>query len=509
MQRTLSPFLVGVSVLGVSLSWACGGSGGAGTDAGGDAHSAVDAASPSDAASSSDAAPATDAGLGDERCVVPAPPDTSGVHASPDGSPTAAGTQADPLDLATALSSDGPVAPGDTLWLAPGEYRGVYVSDLRGTEAFPILVRPLPGAHVTLNSDVSDAGDAGLTINGEWTRYQGLEVLSTDADRESVQDTSGPTDVSLRPGVTVFGSHVQVVNCVVHDTAEGFSFWRPAIDSELNGNIIYNNGWTAPGRGHGHAIYVQNETGTKILEDNIIFFGFGTGIHAYTEGGAIQGFEVRDNVWFQTGASDPRTSQRKDGCLIGGFQPVARLNMVDNVSWSRGRGTRLGYGGDVMNLDATLTDNYLVESFWLRGSWESLTLSGNSIYGDLDGLDPTLYPGNDFQPDAPTTGTRVFVHPNRYDAGRARVAIFNYDQGPSVDVDLSSVLSLGEAYVVHSVFDPWGAPVVQGTFEGDPVAFPMGSVAPPQPNGLPGGIAGDDDPKRSFGAFIVTHSTCE
>lgn len=481
---------------------ACGGGdGGAGDAAAGDASTP-----PADAAGG-DATP-RDGGAG--VCVPIESPDvTAGVHVSPEGTAGGEGTMASPIDLATALSAAGPVAPGDTVWLAGGTYAGIFTSELEGTEAFPIVVRPLPGARATLDSNVGDEGGAGLTVNGEWTIFHGLEVLSTDADRVSEEDSSGPTDVTLRGGITVFGPNIQIVNCVVHDTAQGFSVWRPAIDAEIYGNIIYNNGWTAPGRAHGHAIYTQNTTGTKVLEDNIIFFGFGTGIHAYTEGGEIRGFDVRHNVWFQTGSSDPRSSQRKDGCLIGGFQPVARLTMSENVSWSRHRGTRLGYGGDIENVDATLTDNYLVETFWLRGRWESLTMSGNSIYGGLEGIDPADYPGNDFQPDEPTMGTRVFVHANRHDAQRARVAVFNYDQGPTVEVDLSSVLVAGETFTVHSAYDVWGEPVLEGTYDGGAVAMPMGTVAPPQPNGLADGVGDDDDPEREFGAFIVTHSGCQ
>ena len=85
--------------------------------------------------------------------------------------------------------------------------------------------------------------------------------------------------------------------------------------------------------------------------------------------------------------------------------------MSNNLSWSRYRGTRLGYGGDIANVDATMTDNYLVESFWLMGSWQTLNFTGNRFYGSLENVDPDDFPGNDFMPDGPTTGTEVFVNP--------------------------------------------------------------------------------------------------
>ena len=78
-----------------------------------------------------------------------------------------------------------------------------------------------------------------------------------------------------------------------------------------------------------------------------------------------------------------------------------------------------------------------------------------------------------------------------------------------MDVDLSEVLEVGEGYAVHSVYDLWGSPILEGNYDGGAVAFPLGSVPPPQPNGLPEGISGDDDPARVFGTFIVTHTGCQ
>jgi len=42
------------------------------------------------------------------------------VWAAPDGQPDAPGTREHPLDLPTALSDDGPVRQGDTVWLRGG-----------------------------------------------------------------------------------------------------------------------------------------------------------------------------------------------------------------------------------------------------------------------------------------------------------------------------------------------------------------------------------------------------
>jgi len=437
----------------------------------------------------------------------------TGIFVSTTGTSTASGTLNDPLDLATALSSSSPVQSGETIWVLGGTYNGAFTSDLRGTASQRITVRPYPYQHVKIDSNIATSG-SGLRINGEYVDFYDFEVMSSDTDRESVENSSGPSDVSLLNGVNIFGAKIKVINFVVHDNSGGISSWRTGsdADSEIYGNLIYNNGWTAPGRGHGHAIYAQNNIGYKKITNNVIFFGFGTGIHIYTEGGQINNFDIRRNVWFMTGASDPRTSQQKDNCLVGGFQPVINLHVEENMGWAKRRGTRIGYGGDVSNVDATFINNYLLEDLWIAGQWNSLTFTNNTLYGDItDGngyINDSIKAQNNFASNTPpATGNKIFIHNNEYDANRARVVIYNYDDADSVSVNLSGVLSVGDEYTIHSVYDVYGTPIISATYDGANISIPMGSVTLPQPNGL-NGIADEDNPKKAFGVFLVRKGGC-
>jgi len=436
----------------------------------------------------------------------------TGIFVSVNGTSNARGTQEDPLDLATALSKSSPVQPGGTVWISEGTYNGSFISELVGTSSQPIKVKPMLGQRVIIDSFAGDS--TGLTINGRWTDYYGLEVLSSDTEHTSQQNTSGPSDVKATGGVSVYyGANTRVINFIVHDNVGGgFSSWRPASNSELYGNIIYNNGWTAPKRGHGHAIYAQNQTGYKKLTNNIIFFGYGTGIHVYTEGGQINGFDVQQNTWFMTGASDPRSSQKKDNCLIGGFQPVKGLIMYNNQGYSEnGRGTRIGYGGSVVGQDAILRNNYLSENFWVAGHWNKLDVSNTTVLRGITGssaVEINNLGGNNFQSSPPTTGKKVFIQANVHDPRRAKLVIYNYDEDASIHVDLSSVLKPGEAFRIHSTFGLFNNPLVTGLYDGGTVSVPMGSIEPPQPTGYPNNIEDSDDPHRKFGAFIITHAGC-
>lgn len=97
-------------------------------------------------------------------------------------------------------------------------------------------------------------------MSGEWTEFYGLEVLSRQLDRDTSSNSYAGIEFKITGGVTVggtgHGSNTKVINFIVHNNVGGgMSSWSDAYDSELYGNIIYNNGWTAPG--HGNAIYAQ------------------------------------------------------------------------------------------------------------------------------------------------------------------------------------------------------------------------------------------------------------
>ena len=438
----------------------------------------------------------------------------TGYFAAPDGKSSATGTQEDPLDLQTALSADSPVQAGDTLWLLAGRYKGSYTAEISGTAANPVSVRPMPGKRVIIDTASSEGAGLTVTYSGQWVNYYGLEIASSSTKRRSSENSSGPSDIVTNGGVTVFAANTNIINCIIHDNiGGGISSWRTSpreANSDLYGNIIYNNGWTAEGRGHGHAIYIQNQLGYKKMTANIIFFGFATGIHAYTEGGQIDNFDIEENVWFMTGASDERASQKKDNCLVGGFQPVHNLTLKNNLGYSENsRGTRIGYGDSVTGQDAVFENNYLSENLWIRGHWDSLQISGTSIFrGIRNEYNLTIDAGNnDFRETPPTTGKKIFVQENAYDPRRARVVIYNYDEDANVTVDLSGVLVLGEAYRIHSVFGLFDAPLLSGVYDGSGVSVPMDTVAPPQPNGIDG-IEDADNPHRRFGVFVITHGGC-
>ncbi len=181
-------------------------------------------------------------------------------YTSPTG--TGNGTLASPFALQTALSSS-LIQPGDTIWLLGGTYSGNFTASLNGTASAPIIVRNYMGQRATL--DGTGCGALVLSANGTYTWFWGLEVLDSVGPRLS----TGP-GVCKAFGIGVYGGPGnKFINCIVHDTSEGFSAYNASPDSEYYGNVVYYNGYIGSDRNYGHGFYIQNDTGTKLIQDNI------------------------------------------------------------------------------------------------------------------------------------------------------------------------------------------------------------------------------------------------
>jgi hypothetical protein len=84
--------------------------------------------------------------------------------------------------------------------------------------------------------------------------------------------------------------------------------------------------------------------------------------------------------------------------------------------------------------------------------------------------DNLVLPRNAARPD---TAARIEIRPNRYDANRFHIAIFNWRRTPAVALDLGNHLKTGDAYQLLNPRDVFGKPVVQHVYDGKPVAAPV------------------------------------
>jgi hypothetical protein len=459
------------------------------------------------------------------------------LYASPQGKPDGKGTRQSPLDLATVLAGQG-VAPGDTVWLLPGTYRAPekdgkrqpFISELKGTEAQPIVLRAARDGRVTL--------DGWLEVKGQHAWYWGFEIADSTFTTKTKEGVEGHGT-----SINVFGPGTKFINLDVHDGAMGFGLWAPAKEAEVYGCIIHDFGYGAPDRGHGHAIYTQNETGTKRIVDNVMFRGFGWNVHVYGQQGAVAGYHIEGNISFSAGTRVP--GQVADNILVCGYPPADRITLLDNYCYHPGGEKEKGAGWrpcvrldsyrNVTNGTCVVRGNVIAGARGLQiGRWKSATITDNTIWGPellatvcppdekqfgnyqwdrntyvLTGQSAPLviagargtgeqYPGvsleqwrerTGFDRQSKTVegqqgrpkGCWTYVRPNKYEPGRAHVAVFNWDRQKSVEVDLGRALKPGARYVIHNVQDLYGKPVVAGTSDGKPVRLPLlGSAAAPE-----------------------------
>jgi hypothetical protein len=346
------------------------------------------------------------------------------------------------------------IAAGDTIWISGGTYKhpdrklgsAGYVVRLAGQEGKPIHVRAATGERVTI--------DGGLAVQSPATHVWiwDLEILVSEnltMSRRVEEPGSHPQSYN-RPwgGLNIHsGTGCKYINLVIHDNAQGVSFWSGATDSELHGSIIYDNGWEAPDRGHGHAIYTQNEKGTKTISDCIMTGGYGYTMHAYGSSRAyVDNYVTDGNICYNAGLF-----------LIGGGRPSRNIRVLDNYLYNVSM--RIGYDAP-HNEDCEVRRNVIIGGGLSINKFKTVVNEENLILAkDV--------------PRPSDAHARVAVRPNRYDSNRANVAVVNWSKQPAVELPLNSFLKSGDQYRLLNPRDFYGKPVQSGTFDRRPVRVPV------------------------------------
>jgi hypothetical protein len=457
-------------------------------------------------------------------------PGPAGRHhfVAPGGSAADSGTRERPWDLATALSGAGDrIAPGDTVWLLGGTYRGRFRTELRGEAGAPIVFRQLPGTRATI--------DGTLRADGAHLVFWGFEIMQADP---LADDTYG---------LQANASYSRYVNLVIHDVGtQGVSFWNPGVDSELYGCIVYNNG---SHENLDHGVYVHNEEGTKRLRDNVFFNNYARGIQVYASrrNPGVRGVRVEGNVAFNNGTIAERST--RVNLLLSAPVPTDDVAGIDNLlyySGSEGINIRVGNYTAASNRRLELVGNYAAGGaigLQMDHAWDRAVVRGNTFLGsgtvvrtggaDLGarydwrdnryGRDPAARAwrhdsvtgdlawwraasglgARDSAWSGVPAAVHVVVRPNLYEPGRATVVVFNWGDAASVTVEVAGVLAPGDSFAVRNVQDLFGPPVAAGTYTGAPIAIPMAGVDPPAPIGRATPRAAPRTGPR-FDVFILT-----
>ncbi len=463
--------------------------------------------------------------------VVAAPVGGGNVYyVSPLGATGGDGSFASPWDLGTALEGgNGIVQPGDTVWVRGGNYVGDFVTNLQGQAGAEITFRQYPGERATIDGQLQ-AGSSGNHLI-----FWGLEVMQSNGLHASLGG---------KPALYIRASNSRFINMVVHDAGtQGISFYVPAINSEVYGCISYNNGQED---NLDHGIYVHETD--KRVEDCVLFNNMANGIHAY-ETNPQRNVVIEGNISFNNGSIDPQAQPNGSNLLVrakkGGSSGVQVLdNMLYFTREDDGENLRVGDQRRFNNQDIVVQGNYVKggKAVLFIYEWEQLTVSDNVLIGlnspeivfweargagtvwtnnswHHDPTDAAWSFGNlalDFAAWRAASGAgasdqasallppapQIFVRPNKYEPGRAHIAVYNWTQQGSVPVDLSGVLGIGDEYELRNVQDVFGAPVLSGTYQGGVVNLPMSGVAPPVPLGRSTATPPRTGPE--FDAFLLT-----
>ena len=282
-----------------------------------------------------------------------------------------------------------------------------------------------------------------------------------------------------------------------------------------------------------HGIYSHSSEPGHSLRENIVFNGFGFGIHCYSEiGEPLAGYTIEGNAVFNNGILNTNpVNSIWPNYLIGGTgnfsnTPVRNLKFLNNFGYySKGCGCNLALGYlDTTNINCIVRSNYFGRGYVHVGRWNEITFSDNTLAGlsttfrfnpgpvtpvgqwnrntyfssfstpflrdETDFLTFANWKsktGFDLESEILTqspSGARVFVRTNAYEAGRANVIVFNWDLNSSIEVDLRTVLPSGKSYEVRNAQDYFGQPVVKGTYDGKPVRLPLAGLSVARPTGL-------------------------
>jgi hypothetical protein len=423
-------------------------------------------------------------------------------YVAPTGSPSNDGSIAKPWDLQTALDQPPSVRPGDTIWLRGGTYSGTFTSFLAGTANRPIIVRNYERERATIDSNNSSE-NAALTIGGSFAWFWGLEIMSSDPTRVTSTSGSNPPDIVRGDGVAIDQSTnhpgLKAINLVIHDTRQGISNWKQGIDFEANGCIVYYNGWVGPDRGHGHGMYVQNDTGsTKNTTDCLFFDQFGEGAQAYSTTGPLKYIHFTGSVFFDNGIA---SSGWERNLLMGGVSGGVVNPVVDNcflyypASSSPDTAFEIGYSG-IAASGVTITNNYIANNSDILGT--GMTITGNTFYGNVANITPSQYPNNTYLTSRPS-GVKVFLRRNQYEPGRANIIVYNWAGNSTASVDLSSVLTVGSAFEIRNAQNYFGTPVLSGTYAGGTVSLPLTGL----PVAAPVGYSKPPATGPEFNAFVL------
>jgi hypothetical protein len=356
------------------------------------------------------------------------------------------------------------------------------VINLQGKPDKPVTVSAYRSERVTIDGGLHTEGFPYDENRPEHLIIRDLEVIVAEnlsQPRVSSHTGSAPPADLKRPwgGIEIGdGVDIKLINNVIHGNMQGVSLWaRVGGDSELYGNLIYDNGWMAPDRGHGHGVYLQNEpTSYKYLRNNVVFGQYSMNVHAYGSSSAsIENVVIDQNIFYS--AAD-RPNNR---VLVGGLNRNSNrgFRITGNVHFHSN--LQVGYGGRSVH-DAEVTGNTIVLAKMEATNLSRGVLHDNFVWEELylsnrGGWTGRLKPVPNDNVDVPAKPL-VFLHPNAYASNRAHVAILCFGGQRELEIPVSEFLNPGDEFELRRPDNFYGSAVYRGTCKGPLASVPISGI---------------------------------
>jgi tRNA A-37 threonylcarbamoyl transferase component Bud32 len=416
---------------------------------------------------------------------------------APEGIRQGDGTESRPLSLEYTLGLNSPARPGDHILLRQGTYRipagGIEVH-CSGEPERPIILRPFGGERPVVDVGDLTKGKAALVIKAANFWMMGLDFVESPSQLTADQYVG-------TSAVDCWGERSKVLNCIFQSLrVRAVIVQRTAKDAELYGNIFLSNGpETTPPH---YAYYVASLWGAAPNEfnENVVaanrsgywqLFSHSAqpaqGLHRVSGNMIIGPAGARadlrlgesskliysENFHFESGAilltppSEPTAELRvSDNFFVRGDLQIGAGSAAGIVT---GNTFRQPKPGILITLNGTGTFTWDRNTYYppfraLRGgpglTWDQWRAQ-------------TRFDQNSRLLEVAPSGAHVVVRPNKFEPGRAHVAVFAWDRLDAVELDLSTVLKPGDRFEVHRLEELRGTPVRAGTFTGAPVPVPL------------------------------------
>jgi hypothetical protein len=420
-----------------------------------------------------------------------------------------------------------------------------------------------PAAHSSGASVV--VGGNVLTVNGSDTIYRDFEVTNSDPTR--IQQIYNSQEGPHMRGAGVFhsGPRTKLINLIIHDCEEGIFGSVHAVNSEVYGCVVYNNGYAALSGGFifaGPGLYLQSDQLTRTVSNNIVFNNWSTGMQLVSQSANSIGFLVQGNIGFNNQSQQHPNRQfplnRVPAIEVGSNNGIAdQITMTGNYLYQPPgtSGISLALGYSAANGLASVTNNFLMGNAnpLVVTKWSNLTFTGNSVYigsskpgysnielviyspaaGTTNNWDNNTYNNlfatttpfghrsNDISFAAWKNGTgldtnsvysilrpanQVIVKPNAYTPGRGNVVVYNWTGAATVNLSLSTTgLANGQNYEIRNAQNYFGTPVVTGTYNAASpnVTLPLTTAAATTVAPAVGLLPAPTTTLPEFGAFVV------